>query len=402
MCTSRTLFLTICSNHKTTGGSPRYDPQNSIPKLLPDLAQGLLEHRNRIRQLIMRGDIIISGVPINEMPYNARLAQGGDMGGTSSSLYLAAVLRYQGRYYTELGADRLKRLHQSPHHMLIISGLYGLLTPDELIQGYTCHVLHHPEIASTWTKKMPLTSLLLAYIRLFGIQRVFDLTAQRAYRDLLDWSRISGKARVLHVFGETNAGPDLLPALGQATLQWLSEDETKLESIKAGDTYVTGVERLAFTIAPTPPPGFPVESAVAAPATQVANEGEETLSMIEVEVSAKPRDIPITSGEDRTAFGVRVQSVADCPREVREFFTTISRVVHVMGIKLGRMEDSGPKPRFLPRIAPPRPGMGQIDGKVTGPFAVCSSQDFRIAVTRGQEEPVYRAILRLLNEKDAP
>jgi hypothetical protein len=402
MHASRTLFLTICSNHKITGGSPHYDSSNSMPELLPDFSQDIYDQRNRVRQLIMRGDTMVKGVPLARLPYNARLTQGGDMGAGGASLYLPAMLRYQGRFYTELGADRVRLVRESPHHMLMVSGLYGLVTPEELIQNYTCHILHHPEIVRLWTRQTRLTSLLLAYMRLFGIKQVFDLSGQRAYRDLFDWPRIRKSARVLHVFGEANAGPDLLSALGQATLQWLTESESTLQSLKAGDTWATDLERLALSEAGTPPVGYPIETDENAPGAQVADEREDTLSIIEVEVSARPRDIPITSDEHGTAFGVRVQSAANCPRELRQVLTTISRVVHVTGIQFGRMADAGTKARILLRINPPHPGMGQILGSVKGPFQICSSQDFCIAVTRGQEIPVYRAILRLLNEEDHP
>jgi len=400
MHTSRTLFLAICSNHKIAGGSPSYDPTHSIAELLPDFSQAIYEQRNSVLQLIMRGDIVVQGLSLKALPYNARLTHGGDMGGDRSSHYMPAILRYQGRFYTELGVDRLSMVRQSPHHMLILSGLYGLVTPEEAIQNYSCHVLHHPEIARLWTQKrrMTLTSLLLAYMRLFEIDQVFDLSGQQAYRELVDWQRITRKAHVLHVFGETNAGPDLLIALGQAALEWLSEDDSALHRLEPGDTIATDVERLVLSEAPSPPQGYPSETDYVVPDAPRADERAESLAMIEVEVAAQPRDIPITSDEHGTAFGGHVRGIGDIPREFRQTFMSISRVVHVIDVLFGRMENAGTKSRFSLNIYPPHSGMGQILGKMTGPFAVCSSQDFRIAVTRGQEIPVYRAIQRLLNE----
>ena len=72
--------------------------------------------------------------------------------------------RYRGRFYDALDPEECGGLDKSSHHWLIVSVLYGLLTPKEPIQRYSCHTLDDAELTKIWTKDSLITSLLLSYV----------------------------------------------------------------------------------------------------------------------------------------------------------------------------------------------------------------------------------------------
>ena len=55
----------------------------------------------------------------------------------------------------------------------------------------------------------------MSYIKKYEISLVIDLTAQIIFRSLFDWERIKETSRVLHAFSDQNAGPSILPGLGE-------------------------------------------------------------------------------------------------------------------------------------------------------------------------------------------
>ncbi|MHB1294415.1 MAG: peroxide stress protein YaaA [Anaerolineae bacterium] len=393
------LLLTICSNHKVMGGDPTYSPGCSILDSLPDeRAADLRRRRCHVLDLIRNGEISVGGRSLAQAPYNARLAAGPDLGGTSSAVYRPAILRYQGRLYTELGADRQRVAEESTQHLLIISGLYGLLMPSEPIQGYTCHILHSDAFTETWAGDGALTSYVLAYARAHGIRRVFDLTGQSAYRRLLDWDRLARKLDVLHAFGEQNAGPDLLPALGHLASQWLQSDEDTLLSLQDGQSVVTDYERVILVKATEPPEGWPREEDPLQPPS-LGPEVDTVVIPVPAEISAEPRDIPLTGGEHTCMCGYPVQCIGDLPDELRQQMQTISRVVHVTGVFLGRIWTQKTRPTYRILLLPPSPGIGRIDGRILGPGKLCQGQDVEIRTTRGHELGVFLAIQDLLNTR---
>ncbi len=241
---SNVLILTICSDSKTKEGEVgAYDSGASICQCVPEqYTHRLFDGRRRIRALITSDAVSRNGKLLRDMPYNRDLGHGPDFqlkGVTQTTgKYLPAAKRYSGRFYRELGDDGPALLMDTPHHVLIVSGLYGLLTPAEPIQCYSCHVADHPDIARRWRDDDRLTGALVSYIEKFAITTVFDFMAEESYRRLISWDMISRatNGNVLHCFSEEFAGAALLPSLGNVAKTFLSELEDRLLRIKTGHT----------------------------------------------------------------------------------------------------------------------------------------------------------------------
>ena len=170
---------------------------------------------------------------------------------------MPAMVRYRGRFYRELDPEGLGVLDESSHHWLIVSALYGILTPEEPIQRYSCHTLDDAEITEIWTKGGLLTSLLLEYVRVFQVGLIVNLMADASYHDIFNWERVSKRTRVLWAFGAQNAGPGLLSALGFLVRDRLLQiPAQELFGIRQHETYLTDYEDVALTRRRTPPDGF--------------------------------------------------------------------------------------------------------------------------------------------------
>lgn len=237
-----------------------------MPHAIPDQGRVLLESRTRVFQRIQDGASSAQGTPLRDLPYNdhTQLVHGPDLGGNTTGKYLPAMKRYRGRFYEVLDPEEQDVLGESPHHWIIVSALYGLLTPKELIQRYSCHTLDDDaEITEIWTRDDLLTSLLLSYVRAFDVGLIVNLMADASYHVLFNWERILGNVRVLWAFGAQNAGPGLLPALGFfARDRLLRIPSEELFGIQEPETYKTDYEDVALTLCRTPPippvspPGF--------------------------------------------------------------------------------------------------------------------------------------------------
>lgn len=254
------LFLCCCSNRKFAGGERAYRQEDSMPHAIPpDQGRRLLESRTRVFQRIRNGANSAQGAPLRDLPYNDHtpLVHGPDLGGNTTGRYLPATKRYHGRFYEVLDPEEQGVLGESPHHWIIVSALYGLLTPKELIQRYSCHTLDDAEITEIWTRDGLLTSLLLGYVRAFDVGLIVNLMADASYHDLFNWERVSRDISVLWAFGAQNAGPGLLPALGfLARERLLRIPSGELFGIQGPETYITDYEDVVLTPSRIPPPGF--------------------------------------------------------------------------------------------------------------------------------------------------
>ena len=113
--------------------------------------------------------------------------------------------RYEGRFFLGMGSDRAAALRASSHHLLLLSGLYGVLRPFEPIQLYSCPLASR--VAELWQDDGVLTDVLSNYVVEHSIEWIIDLTAVDAYRRLVDWEEISGySVQVLHCFHVMGAG----------------------------------------------------------------------------------------------------------------------------------------------------------------------------------------------------
>lgn len=242
------LLLCSCSNRKQSGGESAYRAENSVVEALGERGLDLLTARRQVLQHIRGEAKSIQGPALRDLPYNGKLVEGPDLGGTAAGLYMSAMLHYRGRFYQELDPGEAGTMDSSPHRCLIVSALYGLVAPKELIQRYSCHTLDDKEIVRTWSDRL-LTSLLLHYVRVFDVRLIIDLLADASYRELFNWERIRrGPVPILRAFGEQNAGPGLLPALGFLTRRVLiSQSAEDLLEINGARTYITDYEDVVLT-----------------------------------------------------------------------------------------------------------------------------------------------------------
>ena len=259
---SKVLFVSICSLTKASGGNHEYDAGEAIAsELTPRLAGKLLWHREQVRKLVGEtSDVTWQGVTLPELEYNRRVARGPDFGGDCGARYQPAVERYEGRFFLGLGSDRAGALRASRHHLLLLSGLYGVLRPIEPIQLYSCPL--DSSVARLWREDGVLTDVLSSYVVERSIERIIDLTAVDAYRRLVDWEEVSGYGvEVLHCFHVMGAGDYALIPLGQVLRgRLLGMPEGELLALEPE----TRMEGIVFRALSAPGSGFPDEAAAIA------------------------------------------------------------------------------------------------------------------------------------------
>lgn len=238
------LFLIACSRQKKSGGRPSWNASDAITAHLGEsLAKKLTKRRMDIWQQIRYGtEWKWQSVPLWEHEFNQELEKGPDVGGDTEGKYLPAMDRYDGRFYRAFGTKSVASLASSRHHLLIVSGLYGVLTPFEPIQLYTCPV--EPPVAQVWRGNPitedcgVITSCIRSYCSKHRIERVFDLLAMDNYRGLVDWPRLEADlaSGVIRCFNRIAAGADgLMDAADLLSESLLQRNARQLLSIKQGD-----------------------------------------------------------------------------------------------------------------------------------------------------------------------
>jgi len=241
---SKILYLISCSNHKQKGGSADYDrSSNLINSLDNKTGQYLAELRRFVLAYIKSGSFSRAGRKLIDLPYNKGLAEGPDFGEDGKGRYLQAIKRYTGRLYREIsGESWIKR----KHHVIILSGLYGLLAPEEHIQLYSLHTKDNRTIFEIW--KNDLTEILVKYVSIFSINTLINLTAENLYRKLIDWDIIKQYSSVFHALGDQNVGPSLLESIGSfLEAKGLSGDESELNNLFSFEGFFkTRYEKLFF------------------------------------------------------------------------------------------------------------------------------------------------------------
>lgn len=404
---SRILLLALCSNQKVQGGDEFKPEVPSLCNILPDRADEIRARRSSALNLILGGSIDRDSVKLNQMQFNSRLVRGPEFGGTQSktALYLPSETRYAGSFYTSVKKNSERILSETHHHVLIVSALYGLVLPDELIQVYSCHIEDHSALAATWTKDEFLTSLLLSYMHRFTIDRVVELISQDVYRELINWSRVSQKAEVLHVFGEQYAGPTLLSSVGElAREHLLGKADKEIYDLKPGDTLFLERDKVVFTKDSFPPDGYPREQRMVQEDRGHESPEHETMesqvhpSIADGLLLDHPRDIKVTSKGHNTIFEKPIDNVSDLPTEIKSIIQEFSRCPEVLEVFLKKRSKNGHGCQaFRMKLFRPQEGTGFIHAKIEGSGALCHSQDVSIRVTKNRELVTYQVLDELIS-----
>jgi hypothetical protein len=267
------LIIGICSRTKDSNpGEPGYPPNCGIARFLSEGKSEFLRlKRNELKHDLK--DILWGKTKfVSELAMNRSLVDGPDFAGDEEGRYLPALQRYQGKFYFQgLGGpmEATKAVYGSGHHYLILSGLYGLVTPDEPLQLYTCPVeIESVEVQTFWRRIDALTRILVEYIQKAGIRRVFDLTARSIYRDLINWEMVREQTatEVIHCFSEEAAGDAALSDYGRFAREYLfSRTEEELLRISPDTPFVTDNGTFFLSRVPVPPDGYPHEPLIVLP-----------------------------------------------------------------------------------------------------------------------------------------
>lgn len=249
---SGVLFLTICSqtkNEQFDKYTSDYSRDTSILHCLsPECQTLLLKKRNDAKKLLKDSSLWDGKEFLHDKSWNKKLTNGQDFNGTESGKYLPAIEVYQGRFYKPLGTEGIQYLRQSPHHVLIISGLYGLVLPDERIQIYESPLEDFTDIQEVWRRDNTLTKILLDYLISCNIKMIVNLSSQLSYISLINWSSLATEyfvkkkqeLRVFYTSHEIMKGSEALGKFGDIFCSSLiKKGESDLLSMKEGDSIGT-------------------------------------------------------------------------------------------------------------------------------------------------------------------
>jgi hypothetical protein len=166
------------------------------------------------------------------------LNHGPDLGGLKSigleSLYLPAWKRYEGRTYTEIDEQAWQQHLTNPRaKVLIMSGLYGLIDPAEMIQNYDIHLsdtdnISGQDVKSMWQRLYTDTTLHYINRAYRGGRRVkiFNLLCDINYVTAIQWIELPReKCTVYHLASPVLKGKDLLSAAGTVANRLLRDPE---------------------------------------------------------------------------------------------------------------------------------------------------------------------------------
>ncbi len=234
------IILISCSNGKVRGGSAAYNIHDSIAAALPtETRRELWLCRSAIAGRILAGlveDRLRGDGNRRDSRYNIALQMGADMGiGLSESCpterylqkqketlpdasvqYLPAYERYDGRFFAHAGLETFEKAILEECHVLIVSGLYCLLLPEEPIQAYNCHLDDEvldggalsngvdaaedgcSRISDFWKQRNLPDRILREFIENHNrvhdhsIRYVIDLLSETSYQRLFNWDDLYG------------------------------------------------------------------------------------------------------------------------------------------------------------------------------------------------------------------
>ncbi|MCM8803353.1 MAG: peroxide stress protein YaaA [Candidatus Omnitrophica bacterium] len=235
------LYLIPCSNHKRRDNiTSEYQIKHSILNYLDiDEKDYLKNSRNKIFKLIKEDERLI------KRPSNKYLKEGPDLGGKEKCDYTPAMRRYKGRIFEKIKEEIWK---DRKHEVLIMSGLYGFVLPEELIQNYNVDLVDS-RIKKEW--ECILTFVVENFCKTKRIDMIVNLLAVETYIELINWKYLEGNGfSIYHVFGEENLiGDGLLQSIGDFLKNFgLTKDESDIREVICNQKEYRGTyETLHFT-----------------------------------------------------------------------------------------------------------------------------------------------------------
>jgi len=244
------LILIACSHNKRDGGEPAYEGSNPVQWITePNLRQRIISKRSYIYSVLKDAklaDGFERGGNRAYQPANQQLKHGLDLGGPAvgaeSTSYLPAWKRYTGRIYVPIQPNSWANYFASRNRVrvLIMSGLYGIIEPEELIQNYDVHLTDtHLEsglsVSSTWTELF--TECIDSYVRSAYRQRkvkIFNMLCDHHYVDAIKWHKLSRECSVYHLASKTLEDVSLLPPAGLILNSFLTSPD-RMEDFDSED-----------------------------------------------------------------------------------------------------------------------------------------------------------------------
>jgi hypothetical protein len=215
------LIVVSCSRDKATGPGRPYEPGFFIEFLPESMRLKVVEMRASVLKKIKNGkvdDLYQREGNRKDRSSNQSLAAGPDLGGREQlPVYLKARERYQGRLFSLMIDDDWAKIKELGYNVLILSGMYGWLLPDEMTQNYDCHLSDRVQLedrvmslGSIWGAL--LTEALVSYVNVKNIDCVIDLLSEESYQNAINWPRLN-KISVLHRVFKIRSGPNIVPYL---------------------------------------------------------------------------------------------------------------------------------------------------------------------------------------------
>ena len=166
-----TLLLITCCKLKQHGGDVEFHPSSFLREHLSSQTfSRLMKLRSDLAELM-------------------GFREGPDVGGRlidTSIRYMPAYERYRGRMYTSSQFHIIYPHRNQGVDLLIISALYGLVHPDDLIRRYelnmACIVPYLGKVGKWWAKQ-GLREIVLEAVENLGVQVCHDLLS-KGYRSV--------------------------------------------------------------------------------------------------------------------------------------------------------------------------------------------------------------------------
>jgi hypothetical protein len=229
---------------KEEGGNLNFEPGFSITDVIDndDVRNSIRINRQQIYRLLINNEIVWRDCEEEIKHFNDKVKFGKDFFGNDvDALYLPAIERFCGGFFTGLGLDRKIEIAKSSHHFLIVSALYGLLRPFEQIQDHACQFGDKNVAYDIWTRNHQISAILSEYVNKFHIKRIFDFTFCEvpAYHECINWDFIkrSSGAEVFHCYHKFATRDQVLNPFGKFIRKnFLTKPAEELLSISPGAT----------------------------------------------------------------------------------------------------------------------------------------------------------------------